>query len=194
MKLQEVATSKPVISPEAAEWLWTQRHAHRIGHRSVQQDGTVDVTGSVAIYKSDGIKIPVQFGKVGGQFSCSGSNLTTLQGCPHTVSETFFCSNVAIKSFDGAPLRIGGNFVCYKVSVDSLSGIGKSYARMIGGIFKSNRAFTHMLGLILVEGLQRVDTLYSPVDTILNKYVGTGDILSCQDELIDAGFVEQVRL
>jgi hypothetical protein len=29
---------------------------------------------------------------------------------------------------------------------------------------------------------------------IFNKYVGTGDILSAQDEMIDAGLIDQARL
>jgi hypothetical protein len=56
---------------------------------------------------------------------------------------------------------------------------------------------THLLGLLLVNGITRFRVDYNfpgPIDEILNKYVGTGDILSAQDELIDAGFIDQARL
>jgi hypothetical protein len=45
----------------------------------------------------------------------------------------------------------------------------------------------------LIPGITKF-FIYSPIDSIFNKYVGTGDILSAQDELIDAGFIDQARL
>jgi hypothetical protein len=51
------------------------------------------------------------------------------------------------------------------------------------------------LGLLLIDGICKFDIdTRGPIDAIFNKYVGTGDILSAQDELIDAGFIEQARL
>jgi hypothetical protein len=194
MKLAEIATIKPFISEEATEWLWKKRQNHSISDPFIQRDGTIDVDGNVIIFKDDGTELPVQFGKVSKGFECSGTSLTTLKGVAHFVGKSFRCNNLPITSFEGAPMIINGNFSCYDVSVAALKGIGKKYARHIGGKFVSNREFTHMLGLVLVEGLQLVNTCNPPVDTILNKYLGTGDIISAQDELIDAGFREQARL
>ena len=194
MKLHEIATARSYISEEAAEWLWKKRQNHTIGNHFIQRDGTIDVDGSVEIHSADGRELPVQFGKVRDGFYCSGSDLTTLRGCPREVGEDFVCSNIAITSFDGVPLIIGSEFRCFEVKVSSLAGIGKTYARHIGGTFKSNRVFTHMLGLLLVDGLTNILTMHTPVDKILNKYLGTGDILSAQHELIEAGFTDQARL
>jgi hypothetical protein len=49
--------------------------------------------------------------------------------------------------------------------------------------------------VLLIDGITgfNIDS-DGPIDKILNKYKGTGDILSAQDELIDAGFIEQARL
>jgi hypothetical protein len=52
---------------------------------------------------------------------------------------------------------------------------------------------THILGLLLIEGITHI-TISGPIDRIMNKYLGTGDILSAQDELIDAGLTDQARL
>jgi hypothetical protein len=53
---------------------------------------------------------------------------------------------------------------------------------------------THLLGFLLVKEITKFDTGNGAVDDIFNKYVGTGDILSAQDELIDAGYTDQARL
>jgi hypothetical protein len=48
---------------------------------------------------------------------------------------------------------------------------------------------------LLIEGITHINVTGSrPVSQILNKYRGTGDILSAQDELIDAGLTDQARL
>jgi hypothetical protein len=64
-----------------------------------------------------------------------------------------------------------------------------------GMVICSNANVTHILGLGLIKGIVRyqIDN-DGPIDAIFNKYVGTGDILSIQDELIDAGFIDQARL
>jgi hypothetical protein len=46
----------------------------------------------------------------------------------------------------------------------------------------------------LIKGITHIDIDEGPIDAIMNKYVGTGDILSAQDELIDAGLFDQARL
>ena len=194
MKLHEVATVKPFIDEEAADWLWKKRENHTIGTHFIQRDGTIDVDGNVVIFKHECTQLPVQFGKVSKGFDCSGSGLTTLKGAPRFVGEDFRCSNLPITSFEGAPLVVNGDFTCSEVNVSSLTGIGKNYAKHIGGDFTSNRAFTHMLGLVLVDGLKLINTCNSPVDKILNKYIGTGNVIECQDALIDAGFIEQAKL
>jgi hypothetical protein len=64
----------------------------------------------------------------------------------------------------------------------------------------NNTKVTHVLGILLIEGVThiRVDSNRGApkghIDKIMNKYLGTGDIISCQDELIDAGFILQARL
>jgi hypothetical protein len=46
----------------------------------------------------------------------------------------------------------------------------------------------------LIDGITSFNIDDGSIDAIFNKYRGTGDIISAQDELIDAGFIEQARL
>jgi hypothetical protein len=155
---------------EIEAWL----DVHKIEHYTIKSDGVVDVRGNVVLETFKGHTIPVQFGQVGGKFNVSRTRLTSLRGCPHTVN--------------------GGAFSCNGSSIISLHDIHKQI-KHIGGNFFCNSNTTHLLGLLLIDGINyfNIDG-GGPIDKIFNKYVFTGDILSAQDELIDAGFIEQARL
>jgi hypothetical protein len=59
----------------------------------LNSDGKVDVDGAVYIRSKNLTEIPVKFGRVKGEFSCSYNNLTTLKNCPDFISGSFYCSN-----------------------------------------------------------------------------------------------------
>ena len=60
---------------------------------SINEDGLVDVDGGVNLYKKSLNKLPLKFGKVGGNFWCNGNQLTTLEGCPTEVGGDIYCFN-----------------------------------------------------------------------------------------------------
>jgi hypothetical protein len=104
------------------------------------------------------------------------------------------CYSTNIKSLKYAPEIVGSHFHCHGTNIKSLSGIDKM-VKHIGASFLCNDGVTHILGILLIEGITHINVTGSrPVSQILNKYRGTGDILSAQDELIDAGFIDQARL
>ena len=83
---------------------------------SISEDGTcVNCTGDVFIYDENLIngKLPIPFGKVDGEFDCSGcKELISLEGAPEEVDGDFLCfSCKSLKSFDGLPKKIGGYLV-----------------------------------------------------------------------------------
>jgi hypothetical protein len=78
--------------------------------------------------------------------------------------------------------------------IPSLTGIHKEFDFIYGHFTGPHNATTHILGLLLIQGILSIKIDDGPIDKIMNKYVGTGDILSAQDELIDAGFTDQARL
>ena len=89
-----------------------------------QPDGTIDVSGDVRVtYLNLNLKkIPVQFGKVGGDFYCTGNKLTSLQGAPSEVGGNFYCFENQLTSLQGAPSKVGGNFNCSDNKLTSLKG------------------------------------------------------------------------
>ncbi|HEY4963074.1 MAG TPA: hypothetical protein VIH90_00055 [Candidatus Saccharimonadales bacterium] len=136
-------------------------------------DGIIDVNGDVKITQSAGTTIPIRFGKVAGSFNCAHTQLKSLQGAPEIV---------------------GGYFSCCATKITSLSGVDK-LIKNIDGEFLCNSNVTHILGLLLIKGITKINVDNGgPIDKIMNKYIGTGDILSAQDELLDAGFKDQARL
>jgi hypothetical protein len=65
----------------------------------------------------------------------------------------------------------------------------------VNGSIRCNVPVSHSLGLLLIKGVTHISIdLGGPIDHIMNKYIGTGDILSAQDELIDGGFIDHARL
>jgi hypothetical protein len=168
MKLQDMAGQS---DPHAEIKKWLDNHY--IKNYTIRPDGIVDVSGKLDLNCTEMI-LPVQFGKVGRDFDCRKSNLISLKGMPQFVGHDFFCNNDKIKS---------------------LSGIDK-IIKHIGYEFYCDPDVTHILGLLLIQGITYIDVdgVEGPVDKIMNKYIGIGDILSAQDELIDAGFTDQARL
>jgi hypothetical protein len=73
----------------------------------------------------------LRFGRVAGEFDCSGNNLTTLEGSPHTVGGNFLCYNNKLTSLEHSPVEVGGEFDVERNQITSLIGCPKS----IGGDF-----------------------------------------------------------
>ena len=188
---------------------------YEISNFTIRSDGIVDVDDDVDLTGFDEPILPVQFGKVSGSFNCYGSALISLQGTPQTVGGdfdchctlvtslqgsprfiggSFDCYSTKIKSLDGAPASVGGGFYCDDNNIVTLHGIHKTILYLGSGFYCTGTE-VHLLGLLLIKGVVKFDIdSNGPIDKIFNKYVGTGDILSAQDELIDAGFIEQARL
>jgi hypothetical protein len=167
MRLHEIA-KQPYSHVQIKKWL----DKHKIKNYTIRPDGVVDVNGTVDLANFERATIPIQFGRVEGDFSCVNAELASLNGMPSHIGKSFRCFNVQIKSFSG---------------VDKI-------IKYVGGAFLCDET-THLLGLLLIKGIKKFNIGGdSYLDNIFDKYVGTGDILSAQDELIDAGFIDQARL
>jgi hypothetical protein len=90
------------------------------GTYTIKSDGTVDVNGDVNMDRMNLIKIPIKFGKVTGNFTCSGNQLTSLEGSPQSVRGDFYCSKNQLKSLKGSPQSVGGEFYCNNNQLTSL--------------------------------------------------------------------------
>jgi hypothetical protein len=97
---------------------------------TINPDGTVDITGGCELKKKTD-KLPVKFGKVSGNYSCSDNQLTSLIGSPSSVGNSFYCYHNQLISLEGAPQSVDGNFSCGNNQLTSLIGAPQS----VGGNF-----------------------------------------------------------
>ncbi len=133
---------------------------------------------------------------VNGSFFCSYNKLTSLKGGPSSVGGNFNCHGNKLTSLEGAPSSVGGNLSCFNNKLTSLHNIHKQI-KHIGGFatFNDNPITSHVLGLLLIDGLQKVFLDNMKVRVIINKHLkGDRDIFACQEELIEAGYEEYAQL
>ena len=83
-----------------------------IKNYTINEDGTVDVDGSVDLSERNLSKLPLKFGRVTGSFYCMHNQLTTLEGCPVEVGGYFNCGSNKLTSLEGCPRVVGGEFYC----------------------------------------------------------------------------------
>jgi len=79
----------------------------------------IDVKGFVNISKCNLKEIPVQFGYVGGNFSCGNNQLISLKGSPYKVKGAFSCNNNKLTSLENCPVDVF-NFDCSNNQLTSL--------------------------------------------------------------------------
>ena len=122
--------------------------------------------------------------------------LTSFEGAPKMVRYNANFSHNYLTSFEHAPKRMQSLF-CANNEFTSLKDIHK-HIRRIDGIFfcRDNPVKSHVLGLLLIEGLQHVYIDNTIVEEILNRHLGKGraGMLMAQEELIEAGLEEFAQL
>ena len=115
------------------------------------EDGLVNVDGDVNISNKGFEKIPIQFGKVTGNFSCGYNQLISLKGSPVEVGGYFhcvkaqlitleglskvvsaiFCNLNKLTSLEGCPAKLYRHFDCSNNQLTSLEGgpmeVGQDY-------------------------------------------------------------------
>lgn len=176
----------------------------------------VDEDTEVQDFEKD--KLPFKFDIVKGDFIISAAGLKTLENTPNEVTGDFFADHLDISSFAGGPKKVGGSYVVGGTSVTSfdgaaaqiendlhcedckqltsLQGIHKNI-KHIGGkaSFADCPITSHVLGLLLIDGLQSVKLDEVKVMEVINKHLkGERDTLMCQQELIDGGFADFAKL
>jgi hypothetical protein len=157
---------------EIEKWL----KSYNITGYYIHPNGVVDVDNSVDLNECRCDSLLVHFGSINGSF--------------------YFQNDSSVLSFEGFPHIVRGHIICHTSRIRSMSGLYKVIKLIRGGIV-CHKETTHILGLLTIPGLISLDVDSDNGDSInriMNKYIGTGDILSAQDELIDAGFIDQARL
>ena len=93
-----------------------------IGNYTINENGTIDVDGSVNLVGIGLYKLPLKFGKVAGDFWCSENKLSNLEGCPEYVGGDFDCSDNELTTLNGSPVYVGSTFDCSCNKLTSLEG------------------------------------------------------------------------
>ena len=176
MKLCEVAKMGWHDYTEIKQWLYDMNIAHDT--YIINENGVINVDGNVDIEGRDLTSIPVQFGHVAGYFDCSSNKLTSLKGCPHTVGKYFACNdNTQLTSLQYCPLKTGSDFICeenpqlfdiLRFVFDPNFKLGKTFFTSRYNTSPGN--LSHKLSMIITNNIHH------------------GDLLTCVDQLLDAGF------
>lgn len=110
---------------------------------TINDNLTVDVDGSVDLSNQGLVEIPIQFGKVSGDFICSNNNLTSLKGCPKVVEEDYFCNDNQLTTLKGAPEIIEDSFYCERNNLLSLEGAPN---QIKGNFYCAENSLTNLKG------------------------------------------------
>jgi hypothetical protein len=88
---------------------------------------------------------------------CRENKLTSLKGGPEEVVYNFNCSSNKLTSLEGAPKSVGGVFNVADNKLTSLEGIHLKISHIGGKAnFNNNPITSHVLGLLLIDGLDGV--------------------------------------
>lgn len=124
----------------------------------------------------------------------NGSVLTANTAIATTAYMQAVAANVNIQYTVAEGIEIGIPRTAEgRIGVMDLSGIHKLMP-CVNGSIKCTAPVSHALGLLLIDGVTHITIDEGKIDAIMNKYLPTRDILSAQDELLDAGFKDHARL
>jgi len=120
LKTYKMFESSGELTPEQVEWLDQCTSGTWQLNPST---GEVDVDGEFSC-REQGLSDfkGVRFGVVEVHFSCNDNQLTTLEGAPRKVGESFYCYNNQLTSLEGAPQKVGGSFYCNDNQLTTLEG------------------------------------------------------------------------
>jgi hypothetical protein len=121
---------KNLITKEYKERIDKICFDYEINNYTINQDGSIDVKGSVYLLAKQITQIPLRFNKVSGYFNCSTNKLSSLKGCPNEVGGSFTCSyNRELTTLEYCPEIVGGELACDNCSITSLEGCTKEVGR-----------------------------------------------------------------
>lgn len=135
--------------------------------------------------------------RVTGFCTYSYNQLTSLENAPSIIDGSFYCSENKLTSLVGIPSNVGGLVCCIGNELTSLKDIHKQIHKMNGKFHAyKNPIKSHVLGLLLIEGISEILLDNEQVQEILNSHLGKGraGMLMAQEELIEAGLEEFAQL
>lgn len=134
-------------------------------------------------------KLIVEFSSCTGDFLCRNMGLITLKGMPNFIFGGYFdCSINPIESYEFAPRKIEKHMISNVTNITSLEGVSDNFEKIDGNFFFNERKIiSGGLGLLNISGIKSISNYTMPFQ-IIEKYLGTDNIIECQSELIEAGY------
>ncbi len=129
---------------------------------------------------------------------CNDNKLISLKGCPKELVELDAADN-NLTSVEGAPESCR-TINLFSNKIKSIEGINKHIKECRYLTLSSNPINSGGLGLLLIKGLEKLVAVdcgeFTKAAEIINKYLedGRAGILTCQEELLDAGLDEYATL
>lgn len=111
---------------------------------TINSDGSVDVEGHYNFDYNNLTKLPIKFGVVNGTLRLGRNHLTTLEGCPHLVTEEFSIVRNPIKSLAFSPKIVQGSFFAAETLITDLQG-GPEFVGELS--IEDNDHLTSLVGL-----------------------------------------------
>ena len=107
---------------------------YKIAGYTINQDGLVDVDGSVYLFHNSLDMLPIKFNKVSGYFDCSYNVLHSLKGSPKEVGNDFRCDSNNLITLSYCPISVGGYFTVGGNQIENLD----YFPKEIGGHIRLN--------------------------------------------------------
>lgn len=121
-------------------------------------------------------------------FNCGGLQINSLEGAPLLIHGNFIAAGNYLKTFEGSPEVVKGILNFSDNYFSSLHDIHKHVKEVTDWIdFQENPISSNVLGLLRIKKLKRVLFDDHELTAIINKYLPEGDLIDCQDELMEAG-------
>ena len=210
MLLQEMRQPRGFFrkKEKIAHWL----HEHFVPSTfEINDDLSVDVDGDVDLRDQNLKIIPVKFNRIYGYFSCAQNDLKDASFAPKYVQHSFFAWANPLTSFSNFPSYIGNTLSLLETNINSLHNI-HMVCKHVGGKIMIPSGCSHLLGIFLIKGGNHtvefgIKASYGKKDKdydaeqkdrhladILNKHLRSGDIHTCQEELLDLGFIKEAKV
>ena len=152
----------------------------------------------------------------GGDLIIQEKMLTSLVGCPETITRNFDCYGNSLTTLVGGPQKVDGFYDCRRNAITDLIGcashigrsldIGNTQGTTFIGIhkiikschrirFNSEHITEGGIGLLLIANLTEISS-YSKPFYIISSYLGTGTkgMMECSKELISKGYANYAKL
>jgi hypothetical protein len=137
---------------------------------------------------------------VQASYFCGYCGLESMKGCPEVVNDVLNCESNRLKSFEFFPSHVENTIDASCNLIESLHNIHLQIKSARQIILLENPIKSSVLGLLKIQNLENVtftNSVLHPLnelEVIINKYLPLGNLLECQEELIEAGLMEFAQL